>query len=399
MKAAVIIPAYNHAGTIERVIADARAAFTDNGHVGEFIVVNDGCTDDTAAILQGINGITVLTHKRNLGKGRALLTGFEYAQKQGCTHAVTLDADGQHEAADAPKLLAVAMTFPEDLIIGERDLDETGCPVPLRSKQGRDAATFWLRVETGERIPDSQCGLRVYPLRYVLAVKYRFKRFDFETEVLARMAWAGVFIRNVPITCIYFTGDRRVSHFRPVIDTLRGVRVNVFLVLRVLIPLPFRRLAGEPPPEFSMGHWWKWQTWHNAFREVLRAGSSNSELSTAIALGSFVGLTPLLGLHSVLAIYFARRLHLNAPAALLGTQVTVAPLVPVWIVVSYGLGNFLLHGHWLASSLHKLSRHMLPSFIVGSMVIAVVVSTLVLFLSRWLLGVFRKERLAREAVS
>ncbi len=127
-----------------------------------------------------------------------------------------------------------------------------------RSKRGRDAATFWLRVQTGQHIPDSQCGLRIYPLQHVLAVHYRFRRFDFETEILARMAWGGLTIRSIPVTCIYFPAAKRVSHFRPVIDTLRGVRVNVFLVARRLFPLPFRTLCvhdEEPGVSANGGGW------------------------------------------------------------------------------------------------------------------------------------------------
>ena len=215
---------------------------------------------------------------------------------------LTIDADGQHCVSDLAKIWEGAREHPDDLVIGYRDLDAAG-NVPARSRKGRDAATFWLRVQTGQEIPDSQCGLRAYPLAHVLAVPHRFWRFDFETEVLARMAWAGLTVRSVPVKCIYFAGKERVSHFRPVMDTLRGVRVNVFLVARRLEPIPFRRLVGKEPVAVKFGKWWKWETWKGAVREAVREGSTNSELATGFAVGIFIGLTPFYFLHSLIAMY------------------------------------------------------------------------------------------------
>lgn len=216
-----------------------------------------------------------------MGKGHALDTGFRHANQNGCTHVVTVDADGQHCPEDIVHLLAAGREHPDDLIIGHRDMDAAtgggggGGNVPQRSKKGRDAATFWLRVQTGQHIPDSQCGLRCYPLAHTLAVRCRFWRFDFETEILARLAWGGVRIRSVPIECIYFPAAKRVSHFRPVIDTLRGVRVNVFLVFRRLIPIPFKQLVTRWEGDgggAAFGKWWQARAWRNAIHECFGRG-------------------------------------------------------------------------------------------------------------------------------
>jgi glycosyltransferase involved in cell wall biosynthesis len=394
LKIAAIVPVFNHAGTVGRVIEEVRAAMVEVGEGGGVIVVDDGCTDGSSDVLRGMAGITLLVHSCNGGKGRALMTAFRHAESLGCTHAVTVDADGQHCVSDVERLVEVAREFPDDVVIGQRDLESAGENVPARSKKGRDAATFWLRIQTGRHIPDSQCGLRVYPLKHVLKGRYRFWRFDFETEVLARMAWAGLRVQSVPITCIYFAPGQRVSHFRPVLDTLRGIRVNVFLVARQLLPLPFKQLVVRTTASTTFGQWWRWSTWRAAFRTVLQTGLDNSEIAMAFALGIFVGITPFYGVQTILAIYLAQRLHLNVLAAVIGSQISIPPLVPVWILLSYGLGNLILHGHWPVITLASLSHRMIPVILLGNVFLAFGAAAIGLLATRWVLDRVRRTPVA-----
>src|SRR5271168_768023 len=118
MKAAVVIPVFNHANSIERVIGEVLAVTRELADVGEIVVVDDGCTDGTGEILQRVPGITVVTHVRNRGKGQALLTGFRHAQGRGYTHVLTIDADGQHFAPDLVRIWNAAREHPDDLVIG-----------------------------------------------------------------------------------------------------------------------------------------------------------------------------------------------------------------------------------------------------------------------------------------
>ena len=379
MKCAVVIPVFNHARSIGRVVEEVRAVMGGMAGVGELIVVDDGCTDGSGESVESIPGVRVLRHSMNRGKGRALLTGLVYAQQRGYSHVLTIDADGQHCAGDLVRIWEAAREHGDDLVIGHRDLDGAG-NVPARSRKGRDAARFWLRVQTGQEIPDSQCGLRAYPLAHVLGARYRFWRFDFETEVLARMAWAGLTIRSVPVKCIYFAGKERVSHFRPVMDTVRGVRVNVFLVARRLAPMPFRRLVGKEPVAVKFGKWWKWETWKSAVREAIRAGSTNSELATAFAVGIFIGLTPFYFLHSFIAIYIARRLHLNMVAALIGSQISIPPLVPMWVALNAAVGKWVMGGTAISA------------WLTGDLLVALGMAAVGLFVARAVLYCVRAER-------
>jgi glycosyltransferase involved in cell wall biosynthesis/uncharacterized protein (DUF2062 family) len=404
LKIAIVIPVFNHAGTVAGVVERVRAVM---GAEVAIVVVNDGSTDGTGAVVKALSGVTVLEHAKNRGKGAALLTAFQHALAAGFTHALTIDADAQHDPRDIPRLVEVAREHAEDLVIGWRDMEKPAAPlggaepvkgaVPAMSKRGRDASRYWLRVQTGQDIPDSQCGLRVYPLSHVLGPPYRFRRFDFETEVLARMAWGGVKIRSVPVRCIYFPKGQRVSHFRPVMDTLRGIWVNTFLVGRRLFPMPFPQLVAREDETAKFDQWWKWSAWKKAARDAMRAGTSNSELASAVAVGVFVGLTPIFCFQTILAIYLARRLHLNVLAAVLGSQISIPPVVPFWYFLSYSTGYFVLHGQWVTLDSKVFTQQMLPTFLLGTLIVAVVVSLASLFVMRWVLYYMRpSHRSARH---
>ena len=209
------------------------------------------------------------------------------------------------------------------------------------------------------------------------------------------MAWAGLRIRSVPVTCIYFEAGKRVSHFRPVMDTLRGVRVNVFLVARRLMPLPFKQLVKRDAERAKFGKWWRRETWREAFGTILRTGLGNSGNCDGIrGTGIFVGLTPFYGLQTLLAVYFARRLHLNVLAAVIGSQVSIPPLAPVWIVLSYGVGNLILHGRWMWTTFSTLSHQMIPAILLGNLFVALGVAGVGLIGARWVLDRVRRERVA-----
>ncbi|HVS72381.1 MAG TPA: DUF2062 domain-containing protein [Phycisphaerae bacterium] len=374
VKICVVVPVFNHGGTVRGVVEAVR------GLGMAVCVVDDGSADGSGEACAGMEGVTVVRQGRNRGKGAALGAGFRWAWAHGFTHAVTVDADGQHRAADVAKLAAAAREHPGELMLGWRDMEAAearGMAIPARSKKGRDAARFWLRVQTGVDIPDTQCGLRAYPLGPVMRVRSWFGRYDFETEIVARLSWGGVRIRSVPVECVYFSGAERVSHFRPVMDTLRGVRVNVLLVLRRLMPWPIQRLVPREPG-YRFGKWWKWATWREAVRRAMREGNSNAELATAFAMGVFVGLTPLYLLQTVLAIFFAKRLHLNVVAAVIGSQISIPPLMPLWVVLSYGVGRVIAAGAGAVGS-----------FVVGNAVVAVTMAAAGLLLARGVLGVAR----------
>ena len=213
-KVAIVIPVYNHGSRIRDVLRKA-------GALGfPVFVVDDGSTDNTAEMLGSMEGVTVLSHAQNLGKGAALITGFQAAEKS-CDWALTLDADGQHKPEDAENLLQAVAEGERPIVVGNRQGMEDE-HVPWTSRFGRKFSNFWVWVSGGPRIGDSQSGFRLYPLPESLALDVRARRFEFEVEILVKAHQQGVPVVEAPVQVVYQKGAQRISHFHPWKDFMRN---------------------------------------------------------------------------------------------------------------------------------------------------------------------------------
>ena len=223
----VIIPTYNNAGTIAQVISDVVAYCQD------VIVVNDGSTDETADILQRLTvPVTLVSYPRNKGKGHALVKGFRKAKALGFTHAITIDADGQHFAADIPILINRMEEKPEAIIVGSRNLTEKN--MPRQNTFANKFSNFWFRLQTGINLPDTQSGFRLYNLKALRLLSLITSRYEAELELLVFAAWAGCPITSVNVRVYYPPVEERVSHFRPIYDFSRISVLNTFLCIGAL---------------------------------------------------------------------------------------------------------------------------------------------------------------------
>jgi glycosyltransferase involved in cell wall biosynthesis len=193
-------------------------------------VVDDGSSDGTAGAAEAA-GATLIRHQRNRGKGAALRTGLERALKLGARVAVTVDADGQHPAAEAMRILADPA--PSDaLVLGVRDLARDGAP---RANRFSNAfSNVVLSFFSGRRLSDTQCGLRRYPVAKTLGLEPRETGYGFEAEVILRAARARWPIAQTAVRVIYPPTGQRVSHFRVVRDPAR----IVFRVLHTFATAP-----------------------------------------------------------------------------------------------------------------------------------------------------------------
>ncbi len=229
----VLIPTYNNAGTIADVVAETLKECDD------VIVVNDGSTDDTSAILHSIEGIKILEYDANRGKGYALKKGFEFALSLGFSYAITLDADGQHFPHDIKLFLEANRQHPGALIIGSRRLD--GVERSKGSSFANKFSNFWFCVQTGRNLPDTQTGYRLYPLKKLHGLSLLTSRYEAELELLVFASWHGVNLVPIDIDVYYPPKDQRVSHFRPGIDFARiSVLNTVLCLLAVIYGLPLR---------------------------------------------------------------------------------------------------------------------------------------------------------------
>ena len=235
----VVIPVYNHGRTISAIVEHVLAAGLP------CILVNDGSETSTVRQLDDLarahtGHVTLLTNATNLGKGGAVLRGLTEAHELGFSHALQIDADGQHDATQIPEFLARSRAHPAAVIAGRPVFDET---VPRGRLYSRYLTHVLVWIETlSLDIRDSMCGFRVYPIAPVLAITRRVqigRRMDFDIEILVRLYWDGLEIVSLP-TPVRYPADG-VSHFRMWRDNLLITRLHVLLLLGMVSRLP--RLA------------------------------------------------------------------------------------------------------------------------------------------------------------
>jgi glycosyltransferase involved in cell wall biosynthesis len=225
-----IVPAYNAAESLGRVVEDLKACLGV-----PILVVDDGSADETS-VAGRAHGAQVFRHPANRGKGAALRTGLAEAARAGFRIAVTVDADGQHPGVSA-KAVLLATEDPRALVLGVRNLVRDGAPAGNRF--GNAVSNFFLSQFSGRALKDTQCGLRRYPVRETLDLGARADGYAFEGEVVLRAIAARLPIVEVDITAIYPPAHERKSHFRRLVDPARIVGT----VARTAFEL---RLRGSP---------------------------------------------------------------------------------------------------------------------------------------------------------
>ena len=234
---AIVIPVYNHGPKIGAVVEKALALALP------VIVVDDGSTDSGCDQLQYIDGVEILRHRQNKGKGAAIITGFRRAAEI-ADWAITIDGDGQHHPRDAGEMVNAISDDERPIVVGMRQ-GMGGTSVPWTSRFGRKFSNFWVRVSGGPAMADSQSGFRIYPLPESMNLEVRARRFQFEVEILVRAAWANIPVIEVPVQVSY-AGTQRISHFRPWVDFWRNTRTFYQLITHRLLVQPFKRKRIPP---------------------------------------------------------------------------------------------------------------------------------------------------------
>jgi glycosyltransferase involved in cell wall biosynthesis len=227
----VLIPCYNPGPKVFETVRAAREYWTP------VWVVIDGSTDGTDQTLVQMqredNGLRVLSLPRNSGKGAAILHGLDEAARMGFTHALCMDSDGQHPAAQIPRFMERSQQFPQAMILGVPVFDASA---PSLRVKGRKISNWWANLETlWAGIGDSLFGYRVYPIAPLRAIMHRqrwMRRFDFDPEAAVRLCWRGVRPINLNSPVRYFRADEGgVSHF----DYWRDNRLLTWMHIRLMI--------------------------------------------------------------------------------------------------------------------------------------------------------------------
>ncbi len=211
----VILPALNAAPFLASLLDEIHERHPES----VLLVVDDGSTDGTGDVARA-HGAGVATHPRNRGKGAALMTGFRYALDAGWDWAFTLDADGQHLPAEMQSFLDTALSGNLDIVVGDR-MEATG-EMPWIRKVTNQFTSRVVSGLAGCRIPDSQNGYRLFRVRILAGLKTATTNYDFESEVLVKLARSGACIGSTPTATVY---GEEISAIHPMRDTLRFFRL------------------------------------------------------------------------------------------------------------------------------------------------------------------------------
>jgi len=243
MKLGAVVPVYNHGGPVGRVVAALRA------HGLPVLLVDDASEPLCAAVLDQLAlqpGVSLVRLPLNQGKGAAVMTGLRRAEALGWTHALQIDADGQHDTGDVPAFAAAAAAAPQQLICGCPIYDDS---VPKARLYGRYATHIWVWIHTlSFALRDSMCGFRIYPLAATLRSmqgQHIGRRMDFDTEIAVRLMWSGMRVSNLP-TRVHYPEDG-VSHFRLWQDNLLITAMHTRLFFGMLLRAPlllWRKVAA-----------------------------------------------------------------------------------------------------------------------------------------------------------
>ena len=236
MRLGLIVPFFNHEHAIRQTVAALKV------HGYECWLVDDGSDARCAPVLAELAAhesawLTLIRCPVNRGKGIAVLTGFRAAQAAGCTHALQIDADGQHDFAAIPQIVALARDNPAAVITGVPVFDDSA---PASRRIGRKLTTLWVRINTlSSRIDDAMCGFRVYPLDSILKIAAHSSfgsRMEFDPEILVRAVWAGISLVSMPTQVTYPLDG--VSHFKMWRDNVRISWMHTRLFFGMLWRLP-----------------------------------------------------------------------------------------------------------------------------------------------------------------
>ncbi|PKP42126.1 MAG: DUF2062 domain-containing protein [Bacteroidetes bacterium HGW-Bacteroidetes-10] len=373
---AVVIPTYNNSCTLARVVNEVKSCCS------KVIVVNDGSSDTTGEILASIDGIEVITHSVNKGKGPAIKSGFERAAAMGYSHVITIDSDGQHFPSEIPSIMKASESEPETLWIGSRRL---GCEnMPGKNTFANKFSNFWFRVETGIKLDDTQSGFRCYPLSRLKGITLFSGRYEWELEIIVRASWRGIAVKNIPVNVYYPPAGERISHFKPLRDFARISVLNTVLVLIALL--------WAYPVRF-----FKWFNRENikAFikKHITESKESNLHIAKSVGLGLFFGISPLWGYQMIAALAAAHLLKLNKVITLVASNISIPPMIPFILYGSFAAGAFILGEPVklipVELTLESISVS-LKQYLAGSVAFAVAAGVAGLGVSYLFLSIFRK---------
>ncbi len=378
LQCCVIVPTYNNAHTLAEVL---KKVLDMTSHV---IVVNDGSTDETETILKSFAGLHLHSYPINTGKGYALRKGFEIAYEAGYQYAITIDSDGQHDPSEMIRFLECLKQNPGAMVVGARNMTQEG--IPKKSSFGHAFSNFWFRFETGIELPDTQSGYRAYPLAPISKMLFFTKKYEFEIEVLVKLAWKNVPVMHVPVSVKYEPKESRVSHFRPFRDFSRVSLLNVVLVfITVCWIIPkrfFGKLNRKGIKKFILN-------------DLIAPHETSTTKVFSVMLGIFMGILPIWGFQMIVALALAYALRLNKVLVIVASNISIPPMIPLLIYLSYQTGGIFIQSTENLSFDDQITfasvQHNLLQYFVGSIVFGAALAVFVGLFTGVLLMLIKKK--------
>ncbi len=322
----VIVPTYNNEKTLSRVLEGIIKIVPAD----RLIVINDGCTDSSAEILEKYKyQILLLENKINKGKGYSLKSGLRKAIDLGFDYAITIDSDGQHFPEEIPSFIQKCKEMPNHIIMGTRNMSQEG--VPGKSSFGNKFSNFWFRVETFISLPDTQTGFRLYPLQHLKQMRLYTNKFEFEVEIIVRSAWKNIGFISLPIKVLYDKNER-VSHFRPGRDFFRISVLNSLLVIYAFLFFYPRKLFSKAVLEAIK-------------KEAIKPNESSINKALSISFGVFIGIFPIWGFQLLVGIPLSILFRLNKVLFLVAANISIPPMIPFIIYGSFLFGQLFIEGN------------------------------------------------------
>lgn len=331
LRTCVVIPCFDQPRTISSVLKEivVRTSYP-------ILVIDDGSETPVTNVLYSFEvkqaleqgRLRVIRFDKRQGKGAALRFAIQDLMPRGYTHMLTMDGDGRQLASELGKLTEAGRQYPWDVILGQRQI-KTEPPGWFR-RIGRALLNHSVRAGTGTKLMDARTGFRLYPLFPLQMMRFKTRGYEWEIEVLVRLLWNGARVREIPVETQTYDPTEHAVHFHRLWDGLRLFTLNLILI-------------GV---------------------SMLRSNARPAQLALSAAVGVFIGCSPLIGLHTVIAAVVALLFPLNLIVVLAGTHVSVAPLFPMIMLSEVYIGK-----HWLnIASGPGLMGHM-HQWLAGSVVL------------------------------
>lgn len=373
-KCCTIIPTYNNVDFIGQVVMDVHS------YCDDIIVVNDGSTDETLELLLKFDFIQTISYTKNRGKGSALKTGFKKALELGYEYAISIDSDGQNFAKDIPVFLEKLKEHPNAIIIGARNLNQEN--MPIKNNFANVFSNFWFTLETGIKLSDTQSGFRLYPIFLLKDFKFYSNKYELELEVIVRASWNFIDIVHVPIDVCY--PKNRITHFRPFKDFFRISILNTILVTLAFLYFRPRKAIKELRKKSI-----KQIIWEN----FLSPDIPVYKIALSIAFGVFMGILPIWGYQLIVGFALAHLLKLNKTIFFISANISIPPMIPLILYLSYVTGSFVLgEGSWTVNfelSLNAINQN-LAQYIIGSITLSIIAALIFGIISYFILLILKK---------